>query len=264
MHFGVVRRLRPKKRKHRPQAMGYLVASKTGASISMANMTMTRINRLAFGVSLLLALSGCSRAEIPDGMYLMTRMAFGSLETSAYYFRGNEIFEKPTGGEDFDRMKQEKPKSHGTYTVEGEKMKVVWGGGRRASESKLEKSNAGCFYFDAGLFCPMKPFASGTRLEGTYSGAGSAGMGTGAVVSSASSITFAKDGTYSAARVGGVSTESSRVSAGASSSNQDSGSYELSNYTLTLKSSAGTATKVTVFPFEENRLYYEGRMMKRS
>ena len=227
---------------------------------------MTRLTRtfcLSLTPALLFILCGCSRAAIPEGMYLMTRMAFGSLQTTGYYFQGNEIFEGPAGGDDFATFKQAHPKKHGTYVVEGEKMMVTWGGGRSATESRLEKKDKGCFYFNGGLFCPVKPFANGTKLEGTYSGGGSAGIGTGAVVSSASSITFTKDGKYTAGRVGGVSAESNRVSAGASATGSDSGTYEVSGYTLTLKSDGGATTKVTTFPYETDRLYYEGRMMKR-
>jgi hypothetical protein len=234
-----------------------------GMHIAVMTTQFTRNFCLSLVSTLLFTLCGCSRADIPEGMYLMTRMAFGSLETTGYYFQGNEIFEAPKGGDDFAAFKQANPKKHGTYVVEGDTMRVTWGGGRSATESKLEKKEKGCFYFNGGLFCPVQPFANETNLDGTYSGGGSAGMGTGAVVSSASSITFSKDGKYTASRVGGVSTESSRVSAGASATSSDSGTYEIAGYTLTLKSSSGSTTKVTAFPYEPDHLYYEGRMMKR-
>ncbi|MCI0541857.1 MAG: hypothetical protein L0Z50_42210 [Verrucomicrobiales bacterium] len=90
-----------------------------------------------------------------------------------------------------------------------------------------------------------------------------AGVGTGSVIGSASSITFKPDGSYSMSAIGGFSVSVDRSSVGASSSSAESGTYELNQYTLTLQSNDGKTVKRTVFPYEPDRIYFEGGMMKR-
>jgi hypothetical protein len=203
-------------------------------------------------------------ADRLEGMYLMTRFSGGSLQTSAYYFTpAGEVFEEPTGGSDFQAFKASAPQQAGKYMVSGDKMRIEWGGKRRALEAELERKERGCFYFNGGLFCPVKPFPKDAKLEGRYSGGGTAGGGTGAVVSSASSITFKPDGTYSTSAIGGVSATVGGTSVGKSSSSSAKGKYQLDQYTLTLKGDDGTIQKRTVFPYDTNRLYFEGSMMKK-
>jgi len=159
-------------------------------------------------------------------------------------------------------MKKTVPENWRTYKLDGENLQITWGGNRKPTVGKLEKKEGG-FSFDGDMLAPVKPFEDGQRLEGTYGGGAMVGAGTGSVVNVASSITLRKDGTYSSAVVANIRSSGNGTTASAGSSNSLTGTYQASGYTLTMKSNAGQASTATAFSFGDDRIFVEGRLMKR-
>ena len=113
-----------------------------------------------------------------------------------------------------------------------------------------------------GNFCPVGAFDDDT-LDGTYTGGASAGFG---AVSSAMTVTFRDDGTYTLSSIGAVVT--SEGSAG--STGEESGTYEIDGNLLTLTPQGGDARELTTFPYDDGsegeqprRLFFGGGMLKR-
>lgn len=200
-----------------------------------------------------------------DGMYLMTRFAFNTFETTAFYFKDGEVFEHPKGGTDFAAFKKDSPKRAGKFSLSADekKMRIEWGGGRRTIDTKVEWSDGGCFYFDGGLFCPAAPFKKDTKIEGHFSGGATAGGGTSAFVSSSTTLQLSKDGTYTLSKAGSASLNAGGSSYGSSSENAETGTYQLDSYTLALTPKKGNPHKHTVF-LKDDFLYFEGVMLKKS
>jgi hypothetical protein len=210
-----------------------------------------RSSILAFGF---LLLTGCASAE-PEGLYLMTRMNYGSsLETTAYRFEDGRVIRNPIAPE------LQKPEDVGTYAVDGDKMSMTFGGD--TSESEIEAGDNGCFFWDMGNFCPVGEFEDDT-LDGTFAGGASAGFG---AVSSAMTVTFKPDGTYTLSSTGAVVTSEGT----AGSTGQESGTYELDGTVLTLTPNGDAARSLTTFPYDDGsqgaqprRMFFGGGMLKR-
>ena len=210
-----------------------------------------RSSILALGLFLL---TGCASAE-PDGLYLMTRMAYGgSLETTAYRFEDGKVIRNPIA------LQLQKPEDVGTYSIEGANMSMTFAGNTTTND--IEAGNEGCFFWDMGNFCPVGEFDDDT-LDGTFTGGASAGFG---AVSSAMSVTFKPDGTYTLSSIGAVVT--SEGSAG--STGEESGSYEIDGTVLTLTPDGGAARSLTTFPYDDGsegaqprRMFFGGGMLKR-
>ncbi len=86
-------------------------------------------------------------------------------------------------------------------------------------------------------------------------------------MSSVTSIRFYPDGKFEMGSVGGVSIDSSSVSAGASSSSDTRGTYRIGTNTLEMKHADGKVTKHTIYPYEmgEGRvdISVDGQTMKK-
>ena len=127
--------------------------------------------------------------------------------------------------------------------------------------SDLEPQNGGCFYWDAGLFCPAKTFGRGATLNSTFTGS----LGNSAAAS-AMTLMLSADGRYEMSRSGSVQTSG----ANAGSSGKESGRYVLAGSTLRLMPSAGGSPSVhTIIPVDDGskgpaprRLYVGGFMLR--
>lgn len=201
-------------------------------------------------------LSACgASAGQPDGLYLMTRYAFGGLSTEAYRFDDGTVIRNPIAPE------EQRAEDVGTYTVDGSKMTIAMGG-NPPTTSDVEPGDSGCFFWDAGNFCPVEGFEVDT-LDGRFTGGASVGGG---AVASAMTATFEPDGTYTLSSIGSVST-----SAGAAgSSREESGTYSIDDTVLTLTPAGGTPRTLTTFPYDDGtqgvqprRMFFGGGMLKR-
>src|SRR5512132_4017209 len=138
---------------------------------------------------------GPAAAADLDGLYLMTRFWPGSgLEIATYGFHDGRVVINPVGSGktlDIAAERASHPKQVGTYKLQGGQLVVLMDG--NTHQSKFEPESKGCFGWDAGIFCPVEAFKPGAALEGTFTGGASAGGG---AVMSSTTITFAKDGTY--------------------------------------------------------------------
>lgn len=208
----------------------------------------------AMAFTSLLAACGASAGQ-PDGLYLMTRYAFGGLSTEAYRFDDGTVVRNPIA------PAEQRESDVGTYRIDGDSM-VVTMGGNRPTTSKIEPADGGCFYWDAGNFCPVEEFDVDT-LDGTFTGGASVGGG---AVSSAMTVTFRPDGTYTLSSIGAVTT--SEGSAG--SSGGESGTYEIDGTVLTLAPAGGAPRTLTTFPYDDGtegeqprRMFFGGGMLKR-
>lgn len=201
----------------------------------------------------------------PQGLYLMTRIFGSSIEMRTWYFRGNQFAENPVGDIgrfDFGAAERAAPGSTGSFSAAGDQWTFRWIDGRDQTARYESGRTAGsCFYWNAGLFCPVKPFAIGQIIDGVYSGSlGGGGVG------SSRSYRFLRDGTYVIDRAGSVS--SSGAYAGQSS--QERGRYRISGNLLSLQPEGGMAVALTTFPYETtadparpDRFYAGGFMLKR-
>jgi hypothetical protein len=211
--------------------------------------------------TLVLLLGGCGGGVEPDGLYIMTRYWPSSgLEIHGYRFADGAVVIDPIG-EDLDAERKVHAKDVGTFRREGDDLAMTFDG--KEQKAKFEKTDHGCFGWDAGSFCPVKPFASGTKLDGTFTGGASAGGG---AVMSAMTITFKPDGTYELSSTGSVSTA---VASGGSSS-AERGTYTIDGTALTLKPEGGKERVVSTFPYDDGskgpeprRMYFGGGMLKR-
>ena len=223
---------------------------------------------LALAVVLLLAAFPAIAAGPADALYLMTRFTGSSLAMDAYLFRKGQVARAPeSDAESFDFVaaKAAAPDRTGSYRMQGDKLVVAWADGKTV-ESNYKQDNA-CFGWNGGIFCPVKPFEKGAKLDGKFSGGQSAGGG---AVASSTTISFAPDGTYALSSTGSVA-PGGRVSGSAASSSSETGRYELSGTSLTLRSAGGAPKKVLVFPYDDggkgpqpSRLYFGGTMLRRA
>jgi hypothetical protein len=201
-------------------------------------------------------LSACGvSAGQPDGLYLMTRYAFGGLSTEAYRFDDGTVVRNPIAPE------EQRAEDVGTYTIDGDSMSMTLGS-NESSTSEIEAGDNGCFFWDMGNFCPVEGFDVET-LDGTFTGGASVGGG---AVSSAMTVTFNPDGTYTLSSLGAVST--SEASAG--SSREETGTYAIDDTVLTLTPAGGASRTLTTFPYDNGsegvqprRMFFGGGMLKR-
>ena len=202
--------------------------------------------------------------RLPEGLYFMTRMwASGSFEMGAWYFSGGQFAKEPNslGGRfDFAEAERSSPGSTGTISLQGDQM-TFQGPAYKSSQGRFEPKPGGCFYWAAGLFCPVNAPSGPQTYQGTFSGS----LGS-AAASSSMSLTLTRDGRYEMRRTG--ATQTSGMYAG--SSNTEAGRYELQGTTLRLTPSAGGSPRVLLsFPYDDGsqgpaprRLYVGGFMLK--
>lgn len=226
---------------------------------------MRKISAVLLSVTLLLACS--AQAGGPDGLYLMTRFAFGSLETKAYRFEDGVVVMNPIRPSDaVADERAQRPNDVGTYRIEGENLVVELGS--TPTSAKFEPSDKGCFGWNGGIFCPVQPFDGSQTLDGTFEGGASVGGG---AAMSSTTITFNDDGTYALSSTASfnMKSETSEVSTGGSGGER--GTYALDGTALTLQPEGGEARVYSVFPYDDGtegpaprRLYFGGGMLKRA
>ena len=194
----------------------------------------------------------------------MTRMWPGSgLEMAAWFFSGGQFAREPRvlGARfDFSEAERAAPGTTGKLMLRGDQM-TLEGPGFKLRQARFEPKDSGCFYWDAGLFCPVKVPPGPKTYNGTFSGS----LGN-AAASSAMSLTLSADGRYELRRTG--ATQTSGMFGGASGS--ESGRYELTGSMLRLTPSTGGAPRVFLaFAYDDGssgpaprRLYVGGFMLK--
>lgn len=172
-----------------------------------------------------------------------------------YYFTadGKAYMGVPRGGlENFDwtAAAREKPTITGTYDIADGKLTITWAdANKKPTSMPFKRKEEGNVELDGLFTSKVGRFEKDTKLEGTYSWAGSSGGGMVAFVGSARSITFAKDGTYKASAVGSASINAAGQTIAGSSESIDEGTYTISGNTMTLTHKDGSTTHHTVYPF---------------
>lgn len=210
-----------------------------------------------------------STAASPDGLHLMTRFWGGSLEMKVWYFSNDRFAQEPRSTAtpfDFNQAEQQSPGSTGRITRQGDRWTFEWAQGRK-STGKHERGQGagGCFYWDAGLFCPVKPFASQQVLDGTYAGS----LGT-SQVSSARTYIFSPDGRYRMRTAASVSSTGPTVWMSGGAGSEQEGRYRTAGQAIVLTPTGSPAMTLTAFPYEvgtdltkPGRVYIGGFMLKR-
>ena len=185
---------------------------------------------------LLLALTACSKADLPSGIYLQSKFDGNSLCNSIYVFKDGQVSYNPSGdleNLDFAKLKASDPKNVGTYTKSGDTLTIVWGGGVTQTGTLKPDKNDG-FQFRSDPYAAVKPLAGGTQLQGEYYGGASVAGAYAAVT-----YTFDGKGGYKTDAVGVsvTTTNGSAVTAGSSTS--DTGTYQVSGTRIKFNGSAG-------------------------
>lgn len=223
---------------------------------------------LSLLVANLLTLFSAAYAAEPNGLYLMTRYIMGSsLEVAGWYFKNGHVSNHPVGNIqqfDFGKAAAEAPNNTGTYTISGNKLTIKWANGKQ--ETADMEPDASGFCWQMGIFCPVKPFPANQKLEGKYTGGASAGYGKAV---NATTITFSGNGQYSLGQVGSVHSDTSNgTQLRAGSVGEESGTYQLSGTTLTLKGS-GKTRQILTFPYDDGttgpsgHLFFDSCMLKK-
>lgn len=213
--------------------------------------------------------NGSAIAANLDGMYLMTRFWPSSgLEMAAYAFNNGDVVMNPVGSDKTVNVAAERalhPNQVGKFKIEGNQLVVVMNGSTK--RSKFEPQSKGCFGWDAGIFCPVKPFSAGTTLDGTFSGGASVGGG---AAMSGTTITFFKNGTYQRESVGSVASRGSRTAVTGGSVGNERGKYRIDGAALHLLPDRGKEAVFSTFPYDDGskgptprRVYFGGTMLKR-
>jgi hypothetical protein len=199
----------------------------------------------------------------------MTRLWGSSLEMKVWYFSKDRFAQEPRSTAipfDFAQAEQQSPGSTGRINRQGDRWIFEWAQGRK-STGKHERGQGagGCFYWDAGLFCPVKPFASQQILDGTYTGS----LGT-PQVSSARTYIFSPDGRYRMRTAASVSSTGPTVWMSGGASSQQEGRYSLKGQAIVLAPDGSPEITLTAFPYESGsdparpgRLYVGGFMLRR-
>lgn len=216
-----------------------------------------------------LAMGGCAGGSDVDGMYMMTRAAFGSLSIEAYRFEDGAVVRNPlVPGSSLDVQAERKLHAEdvGTYEVDGDEMTMTFGSS--PAKSALER-DGDCFMWDMGTFCRVEPF-DGDTLSGTYSGGASA-RGSSGLAMNSRTIAFAADGTYTMESASSVSSLGEGTNLAAGSSGGERGRYEIDGTVITFRPEGGEERVVTAFPYDDGtdgekprRIFLGGTMLKRN
>lgn len=203
--------------------------------------------RLLAGVIGWAACTGLWAAD-PKGLYLMTRIMGGSLEMKTWYFQDGAFAVEPRVASapfDFAQAERLAPGSTGKVITQTRHWTFVWTtGARRTGVHEPGRDAGGCFYWDAGLFCPVKAFEAGREvLDGVYSGS----LGTSSVGSSRS-YTFFPDGRYRMRSSASVGSTGPTVSMYGGASTQKEGRYRLQGQVIVLWPDGQTEIALTAFP----------------
>ena len=137
---------------------------------------------------------------------------------------------------DLAKEKTKNASNTGTYTTQGDKLNISWSNGKKANW-RVEKDGARLKGMDGGVVTQPKAMPAGYKLEGNYAGSAVAPN-----VSASSTFTFKKDGTFQLKKTGTVTTEDG----GSIASSQNSGTYNITGNTLTLKFADGKVEKALI------------------
>jgi hypothetical protein len=183
----------------------------------------------------------------------------------------------PKGGLDsfdFAKAKAATPKACGTYVQAGGKMKITWGGGRRAETWDHEKRANGDENMDGNMWLKGVPLNPKSGLDGKYTW--SASLGT--ELRSAGDIVFRPDGTFTdstTAYVGaemvdkkGKKTNKGKVTGLAKK--ESSGKYTISRYAIAFTPTGEAATSKPIMTFgkhddpaKPSLIFLDGSMLRR-
>lgn len=227
--------------------------------------------RRAFGILLIAAMTGaCGSAAgpvgaaasdsrpaaarwtsgVPVGLYFMTRFwpASGSLEKAVWYFGpdGAVYRNLATGFSEADLAAH--TGKRGAAALDGDALVVSWSDGSRTS-ARLSSSSTG-FGWDAGIFTPVKPLGDAASIAGAYEGGNSA-SGLGGSASASGMLFLDAGGGYRASNAAAISASSSQSAVSAGATGETTGTWAIDAYAITLTDSAGTATRLTAFPYDD-------------
>lgn len=217
-----------------------------------------------------LSASSSAWASGPDGLYLMTRFMGGMLEMKAWYFEADTFALEPRAASkpfDFDEAERLAPGSTGRLERKGGRWTFHWKNGpSRPGRHESGSGPGGCFYWDAGLFCPVQAFRPGQVLDGAYTGSlGSARVG------SSRTYVFTPDGRYRMSSSASVVSTGPTVSMYGGATNRQEGRYRLQGHLIVLSPDQGPEVTFSAFPFEPTadaskpgRVYVGGFMLKRT
>lgn len=196
------------------------------------NVTGDTITGMIRTFTLALTLLAPVLAAPPEGLYLRTVFANGSLQNHVFLFRGGQVARNPQGDLErfnFTAWKAAHPALYGSYTWNGAELRISWGDGLNVDGAvKLDKSGKGFSYRSDG-YAPLLPLAPGAVLKGRFTG----GAGGGGAMS-AFDYTFDGAGGFTTNSAASVSTTSSRSTASAAASRAASGRYSVKGNILTL------------------------------
>ena len=237
---------------------------------------MKRIPGTCLLLGLTLALTGPSVAKEPafEGE---VRIYYEFIRrTAAFYvlMPDGRIYEgMPKGGLDsfdFAKAKTATPKACGTYVQAGGKMKITWGGGRRAETWVHEKMANGDENMDGNMWLKGVPLTAKSGLDGKYTW--SASLGT--ELRSTGDIIFRPDGTFNdstTAYVGAVvDKKGKKGKVTGLAKKETSGKYTISGYAVAFTPTDGAATKRPIMTFgkhddpaKPSLIFLDGSMLRR-
>jgi len=166
---------------------------------------------------------------------------------------------------DFAKDRAENPKITGVYAWNGDQLTFTFGGRAPYTWTRKRMPN-GDEEMQGFMWIKERPFAPDQKLDGTYEGGGSVGVGTGTSVIATSGCTFRPDGTFTWEK----SAVTSGRAAAAGANVLLSGTYSLAGYTFTLKNHDGSTTSHTIChhfkpkdPTQPAVVVLDGRLMTR-
>lgn len=164
---------------------------------------------------------------------------------------------------DFDRTCNSAPSMCGNYTLNGSQLSMKFHNGETLNWSY--KPLQGGIQLNYLILTPVKKFASGTRLNGTWSPAPiSQKFTTGSSetrITVPSFLTFRSDGTFTRRVISDVDNQprGGGQSTYATGQSQTAGTYALKDYVLTLTTN-GRAEQHSIFPVAGDNLNIDGRV----
>lgn len=217
----------------------------------------------SFVISLLILLVSCNNStstgkkgstgsEQSDGelylrTYTWTGMYGTSLDISWIYMDENgNIVKNPRHGVnpvDWVKEKQDNPTSTGTYKVVGDSvLQITWVNGETDNWG-LETKDDEYSIIDGGITTRQEGMPDDYRIEGQY--ASSVVLPN---VAATSTLVFHKDGTFTSSNYGTVTTPD----VSGESENKNTGTYDISGNTLTMKFPDGKVEKsvITIWDME--------------
>lgn len=208
-----------------------------------------------------------------DGAWLRTESFFMgtslTLNNHVWFFTPNgRVARAPTGGFDpaaFARAESTTTSWAGHYRIEGGKLIVDWVDGSKPTAYNFSRGPRDEIKIAGIGASRVRPFPSGTRFDGVFSGGASAGG-----AASSTALNFHRDGSFSRDSIGSVASTSARSEVSAGSQTTKAGTYAFDGHTLRLTEADGTQRVHTVAAFGKpdgqgrpEYLYLDGGMLER-